>query len=136
MLACVSWFSLERLFFRLHLHLHLSLNRGSCWDTAGDFTISFLYFSVFHCLLGLSELLWHVHSLMLTSLLFVCLPCLLPPFTVSCKMVLTRSDERETYPTLHDQFVPLCDGQVFVLSDCMLDLGTDFLTGNMLVREA
>ena len=39
-----------------------------------------------------------VHSLMLSSHLFLCLPCLLPPFTVPCKMVLARPDERETGP--------------------------------------
>ena len=37
-----------------------------------------------------------VHSLMLSSHLFLCLPCLLPPFTVPRKMVLARPDERET----------------------------------------
>ena len=37
-----------------------------------------------------------VHSLMLSSHLFLCLPCLLLPFTVPCKMVLARPDERET----------------------------------------
>ena len=35
---------------------------------------------------------------MLSSHLFLCLPCLLPPFTVPCKMVLARPDERETWP--------------------------------------
>ena len=30
--------------------------------------------------------------------LFLCLPCLLPPFTVPCKMVLARPDEPETCP--------------------------------------
>ena len=39
-----------------------------------------------------------VHSLMLSSLLFFYLPCLLSPFTVPCKRVLARSDERETCP--------------------------------------
>ena len=39
-----------------------------------------------------------VHSLMLSSHLFLCLPCLLPPFTVPCKMVLARPDEREAFP--------------------------------------
>ena len=39
-----------------------------------------------------------VHSLLLSSNLFLCLPCLLPPFTVSCKMVLARPDEQETCP--------------------------------------
>ena len=29
------------------------------------------------------------------------------------------------------QFVFLNDGQVFVWSDCLLDLGTDFFVGNM-----
>ena len=39
-----------------------------------------------------------VHSLMLSSHLFLCLPCLFPPFTVPCKMVLARPDARETWP--------------------------------------
>ena len=36
--------------------------------------------------------------LMLSSHLLLCLPCLLPPFTVPCKMVLARPDEWETRP--------------------------------------
>ena len=39
-----------------------------------------------------------VHILMLSSHLFLCPPCLLPPFTVPCKMVWARPDERETRP--------------------------------------
>ena len=39
-----------------------------------------------------------VHSRMLSSHLFLCLPCLLHPFTVPCKMVLARPDEQETWP--------------------------------------
>ena len=39
-----------------------------------------------------------VYFLTLFSHLFFCLPCLLPPFTVPCKMVLARPDERETCP--------------------------------------
>ena len=35
-------------------------------------------------------------SLMLSSHLFFCLPCLLPPFTVPHEMGLARPDERET----------------------------------------
>ena len=37
-----------------------------------------------------------VYSLMLSSHLFLCLPCFLPPLTVPCKMVLARLDESET----------------------------------------
>ena len=42
-----------------------------------------------------------VHSQMLSSHLGLCLPGLLPPFTVPCKMVLARPDERETYLPVH-----------------------------------
>ena len=76
---------------------HLSLNCEGRWDTTDDFATSFLFFSLF------STALWDlansrpVHSLM-SSHLFLCLPCLLPPFTVPCKMVVARPDERETWP--------------------------------------
>ena len=58
----------------------------------------FLHFSLF------SAALWDlvncrpVHYLMLSSHLFLCLPCLLHPFTVPCKIVLARPDEQETCP--------------------------------------
>ena len=81
-----------------HHHHHQSLNREGRWGTTDDFATSFLHFSLF------STALWDlpnsmpVHSLMLSCHLFLCPPCLLPPFTVPCKMVLARSDERETWP--------------------------------------
>ena len=66
----------------IRYHHHLFLNREGCWDATDDFTPSFLHVSVF------STALWDlansepVHSLMLSSHLFLCLPCLLPPFNV------------------------------------------------------
>ena len=63
-----------------HHHHHLSLNREGCWGNTDDFATSFLHFSLF------STALWDlanfrpVHWLMLSSYLFLCLPCLLPPF--------------------------------------------------------
>ena len=77
---------------------HLSLNREDRWGTTDDFATSFLHFPLF------STALWDlansrsVHYLMLSSRLFLCLPCLLPPFTVPCKMVLARPVGRETWP--------------------------------------
>ena len=68
------------------LHLHLSLNNKGHWSATDDFTTSFLHFPLF------STALWDlansrpVHSLMMSSHFF-CLPCLLSPFTLSCKMV-------------------------------------------------
>ena len=67
-----------------HHHHHQSLNREGRWGTTDDFATSFLYFSL------LSTALWDlpnsrpVHFLMLSSHLFLCLPSLLPPFTVPC----------------------------------------------------
>ena len=65
----------------------LPLNCGGRWCKT-----SFLHFSLF------STESRPVYSLMLSSCLFFCLPRLLPPFTVLCKMVLARPDERETWP--------------------------------------
>ena len=73
----------------VHLHLHLFLNRD-------DFTTSSFHFSLS------STALWDlansrpVHSLMLSSHFFFCLPRFLPPFTVPRKVVLARPDGRET----------------------------------------
>ena len=73
-------------------HLHFSQN---------DRGISRAVFSIF---LFLFTALWDlansrsVYSLMLSSHLIFCLPCLLSPFTVPCKVVLARPDERETCP--------------------------------------
>ena len=79
-----------------HHHHHQSLSSEGHWGTTDDFATSFLHFSLF------STALWDlvnsrpVHSLMLSSHLVLCLPYLLPPFTVPCKMVLACPDERET----------------------------------------
>ena len=79
-------------FFTLHLHFNCKVHRG----TTDFFTTIVLHFSLF------STALWDmansrpVHSLTSSSHLFLCLPCLLPPFTVPCKMILARLDEWET----------------------------------------
>ena len=75
-----------------HHHHHQSLNREGRWGTTDDFCNQFSpFFPVLHCPLGPNSrpVLFH---------LFLCPPSLLPPFTVPCKMVLARPDERETWP--------------------------------------
>ena len=66
------------------------------WGSKDYFTTSFIHFSLFSTALWNLAICRPVHSLMLSSHLFICLPWLLPPLTVSCKMVLTRPDEQET----------------------------------------
>ena len=71
-------------FQQFHHRHHQSLNREGRWGTTDDFATSFLHFPLF------STALWDlptsrpVHSLMLSSHLFLCPPCFLPPFTVPC----------------------------------------------------
>ena len=117
----------------LDQHHHLSLNREGRWGTTDDFTTSFLHFALF------STALWDlansrpVHSLMLSSYLFLCLHCLLPPVIVPCKMVLARPDELGDM-SIPLQFASLYNGQqVFVRSDWLLELGTNFLVGNVVL---
>ena len=75
-------------------HHHLSPNHEGRWDTTDDITTSFLRLFLFFTALWDSANSRPVHSLMLSSHLLLCLPCLLP----HCKMVLARPDERETCP--------------------------------------
>ena len=92
-LACRSTEQLHH-----HHYHHLSLNREGRSATTDEFTTSFLHFPLF------STALWNlansrsVNFLKLPSHLFLCLPCLLPPFTMPCKMVWGRSEEREIWP--------------------------------------
>ena len=84
----------------VHLSSYLSLNREGHWGTTDDFTTSFLRFSQFFT--AFWDLAWTGLSIhwccLLSSHLFLCLPCLLLPFIVPCKMVLARPNERETWP--------------------------------------
>ena len=118
--------------FASHLNYPLTARVEGPRGTTDDFATSILHFSLF------STALWHlansrpVRSLMLSSHLFLCLPCLLPTFTVLCKMVLARPDERETWP-YH------CCLRLFPMvrrSSCgpiaCWYLGTVFLVGNMI----
>ena len=66
-----------------------------------------------------------VNSLMFPSNLFFCLPCLLSPVTVPCKMVLARPNERETCP-YH------CSLRLFTTvrrSSCLLNLAKNVVMG-------
>ena len=98
LLLCTETFRVTNLLPYQYFHLHLSLNCQGLWGNTDDFTKNFLHFFLS------STAIWDlvnsrpVHSLMLSSHLFFCLPYLLPPFTVPCKMVLARPDKWETCP--------------------------------------
>ena len=62
-----------------HYH-HLSLNHEDRWGTTDDFATSLLHFSLFSAALCDLTNSRPVHSLMLSSHFFLCMPCFLPPF--------------------------------------------------------
>ena len=89
-------------------HLSSHLKREGRWGTTDDFATSFLPFPLF------STALWDlansrpVHSLMLSSHLFLCLPCLLPPFTVLSWRVFRAWNLRNATLELMIGWCPLC----------------------------
>ena len=80
----------------LHLQLRPSLNSGGRWGTTDDFTTSSLYFSLFSTALRDLPNSRPVHSLTLSSHLFLCLPCLLPSLIVPYKMALASLTNRSS----------------------------------------
>ena len=112
-----------------HHHHHQSLNRKGHWGTTDDFVTSFLHFSLFCTALWDLPNSRPVHSLMLSSHLLLCLPCHFPLLLCLARWFWPDlMNVRYGYST---KFASLYHGQVFVWSDCQLDLGTDFLVGNM-----
>ena len=74
--------------------LHFPITRKDRWDTIDDFLTSSLHVSLFTTALWESVNSIPVHSLMLSSHLFFCLPlCLPPPLTVPCNIVFARPDD-------------------------------------------
>ena len=63
-----------------HHYHHLSLNREGRWGTTDDFTSGFLHLSVFSTALWDLANSWTAHSVVLSSHLFLCLPCLYAQF--------------------------------------------------------
>ena len=76
-----------------------------------------------------------VHSLILSSHLFFCLPLILFPFTVPCRIVFARPEDLETWPN-HLSFRFLDQSQEFVIfSNGCLDLFANLLIDNMSLYE-
>ena len=86
-----------------HHHHHLSLNGEGRWDTTDDFATSFLHFSLFPTALWDLPNSRPVHSLMLSSHLFLCLPCL-PPLS----LCLARWFWPDLMNGRHDHITAVC----------------------------
>ena len=76
----------------------LSRSLADRWGTTVDFTTSFLHSSRFS---AFRNMMFHwrpVHTLMLSSHRFLCLPLRLSHWTVPCRTVLASPDDRVTCP--------------------------------------
>ena len=77
---------------------YLSRSLADRWGTTIDFTTSFLHSSRFS---AFCSSIFHsrpVHSLILSSHRFLCLPLRLPPWTVPSRIVLASPDDRVMCP--------------------------------------
>ena len=109
-----------------HNHHHQSLNFEGRWGTTDDFATSFLHFSLFStALCGLGEL----QACPFPNVAFPPLP--LSASSSSPFHCALQDGFGQTWwtgnMTIPLQFASLYDRQVFVWSNCLLDLGTDFL---------
>ena len=116
-----------------HHHHHLSLNLVGRWGTTDDFATSFLHLPCSWLPSGT----WQTLGLSNTW-------CSLPTSSSVClvffllSLCLARWFRPHIMNGRHDHTTAVCislqccNGQeVFVWSNCLLDLGTDFLVGNM-----
>ena len=110
--------------------IHLLLHREGRWGSTDDFRTISLHFSLFSTVLLDLANSGPVHSLILYLHLFLCLPCLLPPFTVPYKVVLARPGERETCSDTTSVCVSLLWSGLRVVR-LPAGLGAVFLVGNI-----
>ena len=82
----------------LHLNLHLSCSLVDCWGATDDLATSSLHSSHLSAFLMALPSVMPVHSGMLSSHLFFCLPLLRPPCTVPCRIVLASPVDLVTCP--------------------------------------
>ena len=75
------------------LHLHLSRSVVDRWGATDDLATSSLHSSRLSAFLMAAPSVMPVHSGMLSSHLFFCLPRLLPPCTVPCRIVLASPED-------------------------------------------
>ena len=81
-----------------HLISSQSLNLGGCRGTIDDVATIPFHPSLSSAALRESPKPIPVHSLMLSSHLFFCLPFLLAPFTVPCRIVFAMPEDLEMWP--------------------------------------
>ena len=79
-------------------HLHVSRSPVDRWGTTDDLATSSPHSSRLSAFLIAAPSVKPVHSGMLFSHLFFCQPCLPPPWTVPCMIVLASPDDLDMCP--------------------------------------
>ena len=86
------------MFYVWHLISSQTLNLGCCQGTKDDVATIPFHPSLSSAALRKSQIPIPAHSLMLSSHLFFCLPLLLAPFTVPCRIVFAMPEDLEMWP--------------------------------------
>ena len=102
LVLCAGWYHLFTFFFHsVFKHPlitspspHLSRSLARCWGTTVAFTTHFPHSSRFSAVRSMTLQSRPVHSLMLSSHRFLCLPLRFPPCTVPCRIVLASPDDQ------------------------------------------
>ena len=98
---CGAWYESNHVI--IYLSLSQSLNLGGRRGTTDDVATIPFHPSLSFAALRESPNPIPVHSLMLSSHLFFCLPLLLAPFTVPCRIVFAMPEDLEMWP-YHQSF--------------------------------
>ena len=110
-------------------HHHQSLNHEGHWGTTDDFATSFIHFSLF------STALWDLRELQACPFPYVVFPSLPLSALSSSPFLRALQDGFGLMNGRHDHTTAVCvslrSSGGFRVSSCLLDLGTDFLVGNM-----
>jgi len=115
-----------------HHHHHLSLDFfWCCWSTIKDLTITFLHLSLSSATFWDSAKFIPVHSRLLSSHLFDCLPHLRLPLTVPCRTVFATPSGNMAIP-LHFMLLDDCE-EIVMRFYCLKDFLVDLLVPHMVI---
>ena len=94
----IIWISFSAIRFWFYSILFYPITLEGRWGTTDEFATIPFHLDLLSAALGELAKSIPVHSLILSSHLFFCLPLFLFPFTVPCRIVCAKPEDLETWP--------------------------------------
>ena len=118
---------------KISIILFYPITLEGCRSTTDEFATIPFHLDLFSAALVELAKSIPVHSLILSSHLFFCLPLFLFPFTVPCRIVFAKPEDIETWPNhLSFRFLTRVRSSSYSPNGC-LDLSANLLIGNMVL---